>query len=83
MSACLIQVLSHSTPDSHTHTRTAQDHRTPLLAACEAGKTGIVSLLLDKGADITATNDNKTALHIACEKGHVEVVKLLIEVGSC
>lgn len=44
------------------------------------GKTDFVRYLLDKGADVHASND--TALIWASERGHAEVVKLLLDAGA-
>lgn len=57
-----------------------QHNITPLHVACKWGKMAMVSLLLDKGANIEAkTRDGLTPLHCAARSGHDQVVDLLIE----
>lgn len=58
----------------------SQHNITPLHVACKWGKMGMVSLLLDKGANIEAkTRDGLTPLHCAARSGHHEVVDHLVE----
>ena len=48
--------------------------------ACMGGSSGIVKLLIDKGAKTNATNVNKkTPLHCAAEYGFVDVVTILVQ----
>lgn len=59
--------------------------QTPLGAAAQAGKTGIVSSLLDKGANINFQGfDHRTTtpLYAAASCGHLDTVKLLVERGA-
>jgi hypothetical protein len=54
--------------------------QTPLLYATAAGRTAIVKLLLEAGADINKTyKSGCTPLYEAIRSGHLEVAKLLIE----
>jgi hypothetical protein len=56
---------------------------TPLHDASMKGRTEVVNLLIEKGADIHVKNKNGyTALHYASMKGRTEVVNLLIEKGA-
>jgi len=51
---------------------------TPLIVAASLGYTQVVSILLDKGANIQAVNKwGRTALHYAVEGAHLETAKLL------
>jgi ankyrin repeat protein len=51
--------------------------------AAFGGKTEVVQLLLDGGADIQAENNRGyTALHYASERGIVDVVQLLLDRGA-
>ena len=59
------------------------DNRTPLLWAAKRGHEGIAKLLLEKGANVDATNGaGQTPLHQASEDGHLNIVKLLLEKGA-
>ena len=56
---------------------------TALHKAADKGHTGIVELLLGKGASIEAINgDGNTPLHLAAEHGHTGVVELLLGKGA-
>ncbi len=52
------------------------------MIAAFGGIDKIVKLLLEKGADITATKDGRTVLMIAAFGGHDKIVKLLLEKGA-
>ena len=53
---------------------------TPLHWASMNGRTEVVNLLIEKGADIhVKDNDGDTPLHWASDKGHTEVVNLVRE----
>ncbi|KAL3461849.1 ankyrin repeat-containing domain protein [Aspergillus heterothallicus] len=55
----------------------------PLLLAATYGHTEVVRLLLESGADISASTERgQTALHLACGTGYVEVVNLLLKDGA-
>jgi len=52
----------------------------PLVLAAREGHTDVVSLLVEKGADVGDEGLHEaTALHVAAEKGHTAVVELLLE----
>ena len=56
---------------------------TALMAASMNGKTGIVKILLSRGADVDAKNQwGETALILAARGGHVEVARILIDSGT-
>ena len=51
--------------------------------ACFAGKTNLVSLLLERRATVDHANDaGKTALHVTSEQGHADIAALLLERGA-
>ena len=55
----------------------------PLLAAAEKGKTAVVSLLLDRGANIElVVPGDENALIQASGSGRLDVVKLLVARGA-
>ncbi|KAL2068468.1 hypothetical protein VTL71DRAFT_16566 [Oculimacula yallundae] len=55
---------------------------TPLICASEQGYLAAVKILLDAGADITASRvDGKNALSCAVGSGNAEIVALLLEKG--
>ena len=54
-----------------------------LSIAIKDGKVELVRLLLEKGADGSATdNDGRTALVLASARGNTEIVRLLLEKGA-
>ena len=56
---------------------------TPLIAACGQGNfVSITKLLIEAGANVSATNFVATPLHIACMKGHTQMAKELIFAGA-
>ncbi|KAJ8127801.1 hypothetical protein O1611_g5834 [Lasiodiplodia mahajangana] len=61
----------------------AGSQQTPLTNACAKGNVGIVSLLLDNGANIHKTNTvSQTPILAACSYTKLEVVKELIRRGA-
>ncbi|THV51253.1 hypothetical protein BGAL_0117g00080 [Botrytis galanthina] len=55
----------------------------PLHCAAYRGHKEMVQLLLDAGADITATQDHRlTALEVAASRAHEDVIHLLLERGA-
>jgi uncharacterized protein len=54
-----------------------------LVVAASTGQPTIVKMLLDKGADVNATDpDGETALMSAVTSGNLEVVTMLIDKGA-
>ena len=87
----LIAVLSNvpmlraalSKPGANIEDRDPIHEKTALHHASQSGRTGIVELLLSKGADVRARDwYGETPLHYAVDSGNLEVVKLLVEAGS-
>lgn len=60
-----------------------QHNITPLHVAAKWGKANMVTLLLDKGANLEAkTRDGLTPLHCAARSGHENVVEVMIQRGA-
>ncbi len=59
----------------------SNDGYTALMLASREGRTEIVKLLLDKGAEVDA-KDGLTALMLASQSGRTEIVKLLLDKGA-
>ena len=56
---------------------------TALMMASTNGRTEVVKLLLDKGAEVNLKNNyGITALFMASANGHTEIVKLLLDKGA-
>ncbi|CAE7882172.1 ANKRD50, partial [Symbiodinium necroappetens] len=66
-------------PNTAAHSR--NEHLTPIEAAAKEGHTGMVSLLLEAGAQ-DAFDADQVALAAASRAGHREVVSLLLEAGG-
>lgn len=61
----------------------AKHNISPLHVAAKWGKTNMVALLLEKGANIESkTRDGLTPLHCAARSGHEQVVDMLLERGA-
>lgn len=57
--------------------------KTPMTAACENGHSGIVELLIKKGADVNVKNEFcETPLTAACGIGNLSLVEVLLKNGA-
>ena len=64
------------------HVRGVNNH-TPLHAASLGGRTPVVKLLIEHGADIEAKNRiGSTPLHCAAQEGHLATARLLVTRGA-
>lgn len=62
----------------------SQAGQTALMLAVSHGRTAMVRLLLDDGADVNCQDeDGSTALMCASEHGHTDIVKLLLANPEC
>jgi hypothetical protein len=73
--------------DAEPHLMEARDpdsnHYTPLMTAAGRAHVGLVTLLLERGADVNVGSEyGTTALHEAAAKGHEEVVSILLSHGA-
>lgn len=59
-----------------------EDGQTLLMIAAQEGQTGVIKLLLEKGADVKEGGTGGSALVCAAMKGKTEAVKLLAENGA-
>lgn len=61
-----------------------QDGQTALMFAVRQGRTDMVKMLLDTGADTNVQDDEgSTALMCAAEHGHTEIIKMLLNTPGC
>ncbi|KAL4235906.1 KN motif and ankyrin repeat domain [Mactra antiquata] len=64
--------------------KAAKDGQTALMFAVRQGRTDMVKILLDTGADTNIQDDEgSTALMCAAEHGHTEIVKMLLNTPGC
>ncbi|MHC4477687.1 MAG: ankyrin repeat domain-containing protein [Planctomycetota bacterium] len=65
------------------NTRTFWYLDTPLIVGAAYGRTEVVKLLLDKGADVNMGNEgSETPLHYAARHGYTTVMNILLEHGA-
>ena len=61
----------------------SEDGHNPLHDASIRGHRAVVSMLLERGADVEATTwDGVTALHLAAAGGHQKVIATLLDAGA-
>src|SRR5688572_22871099 len=53
----------------------------PLMIAAKTGRTNMLSLLIEKGADVNSHNDSANALMWAISSGNEDSVRLLLQAG--
>ncbi|XP_021373443.1 uncharacterized protein LOC110463285 isoform X2 [Mizuhopecten yessoensis] len=59
--------------------RASKDGQTALMLAVSQGRTEMVKLLLENGANVNAQdNEGSTSMMVGCEHGYTEIVKLLM-----
>ncbi|XP_051562117.1 KN motif and ankyrin repeat domain-containing protein 4-like [Myxocyprinus asiaticus] len=64
--------------------RASQSGQTALMLAVSHGRTVMVQVLLECGADVNIQDrDGSTALMCTCEHGHTEIAKMLLERQDC
>ncbi len=71
--------------DAGAYIKQGSIDRTPLLLACMDGRPELVSLLLQRGANVKAVDeDGWTCLHSACRNGAFgrEIIPLLVKAGA-
>mmetsp|Transcript_28028 Transcript_28028/g.42747 ORF Transcript_28028/g.42747 Transcript_28028/m.42747 type:complete len:206 (-) Transcript_28028:109-726(-) len=88
LSACMSggddpeRVMSALDEGADINVRDSNSGQTPLMAAVRRGKSNIVKVLLEEGADVTLEDhDGYTPAHGAAVKGSVDVFKVLKEHG--
>ncbi len=79
----LIPLLYLDAVDINEPLSTERGALTPLMIACNGGHASIVRILLNRGADVSATADHGVnALHLSVLDGNLETVTLLVEAGA-
>jgi len=68
--------------DSNIHIISPSCARLSVLYAVRGGNRDILSLLIEKGADVNAGDSGYTALHEAAKLGHREIADILISKGA-
>ncbi len=59
-----------------------KDGSTALTVAARAGRSDVLSILLDAGADPNVIENGYTALKYAATQGNIEIISLLLEAGA-
>lgn len=76
-------VKQHIAAGTNLNTQDPMSGATPLITAASFGKTAMTQLLIEGGADLSATNnDGATALHTAVFFCRVDIVKRLLDAGA-
>ena len=79
----IAKVLLQNEAKVNVNTKSKSNSHTPLHYAVYIESIEIIQILLDKEADINATNkDKRTPLHVAVEHRKEEIVKLLMQRGA-
>lgn len=79
----LVQKLLSSSGNLSAVNEADEDGFTPTMYAAKIGDATILSLLINKGADVNAQNKaGATALMLASKYGHLGTVKILIKNGA-
>ncbi|KAJ7500912.1 ankyrin repeat-containing domain protein [Mycena galericulata] len=60
----------------------SDNNRTLLCIAAERGNSGMVELLVDRGAKINAQDASGTPLAVAASRGHMQIVEILLNKGA-
>jgi len=68
--------------ESNTYLISPSGARTSVLHAVRGGNKDIVTLLIEKGADVNASDSGYSPLHEAAKLGHAEIAELLITKGA-
>jgi len=78
----IAKMLATSYPKD-VNSQTIDDASTPLHLTSRKGHVGLVQMLVEYGADVSAQdNDGWTPLHWALCEGHVNVARMLVERGA-
>ena len=83
--AAIVEEEDEDEAEAEQRRRVAQDMASmSLFDACKNGRTDVVQVWLDSGADANSPTDaqGRTPLYIACENGHVDAARLLLEKGA-
>ncbi|KAK8120000.1 uncharacterized protein PG998_004626 [Apiospora kogelbergensis] len=81
-SVAMVQILLRYNVDINIR-NTRPERHSPVMTAAKAGCTGIMSLLIEHGADSLATNSyGASLLHIAAACNRTETIQFLVENGA-
>ena len=83
MTSSVKRMLEMKSIDVEARNGGREDGRTCLMTAAEYGHLDICRLLIDKGAQMEATdNSGWTSLHLVSWEGHIDIVRLLCDRGA-